>query len=208
MERKDKIFFTSDCHFGHDKISEWRGFDTVEAHDECLITNWNLKVSSKDRIYVLGDFVWHTKHLPDILSKLNGRIHWVMGNHDNLSSKKLQLFSMFSNIVWIKDVYMLKIKHGKGKPSTKIWLSHYPHEIWPDDHYGAFHMFGHIHGNSIHKPLANIPNRYDVGMDPNEFTPIEWDDVLQKLHDTKMWKKDYIPELKKAGKFGDNFGTH
>ena len=61
MERQ-KIFFTSDLHFGHENVLRFdnRPFETVEEMDEELINRWNDKVGKGDLVYVLGDLIWKT----------------------------------------------------------------------------------------------------------------------------------------------------
>ena len=79
------VFFTSDSHFCHKNIIEFcsRPFETVEEMNEKLVENWNKVVGPSDIVYHLGDFCfagsaeWHY-----LLGKLNGRIHLIIGNHD------------------------------------------------------------------------------------------------------------------------------
>ena len=58
MERQ-KIFFTSDLHFGHENVLRFdnRPFETVEEMDDELIKRWNDKVAKGDLVYVLGDLI-------------------------------------------------------------------------------------------------------------------------------------------------------
>ena len=46
----DKIWFTSDMHFGHQKSFLWepRGFNSSEEHDKQIIKNWNSVVGNDD----------------------------------------------------------------------------------------------------------------------------------------------------------------
>ena len=48
MERQ-KIFFTSDLHFGHENVLRFdnRPFETVEEMDDELIKRWNDKVGKR-----------------------------------------------------------------------------------------------------------------------------------------------------------------
>ena len=59
-----KTFVWSDTHFGH-KSENWdvplwkkRGFNSIEEHDEGLISNWNKTVSNEDDVFHLGDIMF------------------------------------------------------------------------------------------------------------------------------------------------------
>ena len=56
---QQKIFFTSDLHFGHENVLKMdnRPFKTVDEMDAELIKRWNKKVNKGDIVYVLGDFI-------------------------------------------------------------------------------------------------------------------------------------------------------
>lgn len=56
----DKVFFTSDTHFGHKAIIGFcdRPFSSVEEMTEVLVENWNSVVGPTDTIYHLGDFAF------------------------------------------------------------------------------------------------------------------------------------------------------
>ena len=55
-----KTFFTSDLHFGHERVIKFdnRPFKSVEEMNEELIKRWNNKVDRGDLVYVLGDMIW------------------------------------------------------------------------------------------------------------------------------------------------------
>jgi calcineurin-like phosphoesterase family protein len=84
----DKVFISADHHFGHAHLLELepaRGkrFKNVEDMDEQLITLWNAAVGPEDVVFHLGDFALTSKARMDyIISRLNGRLVLVMGNHD------------------------------------------------------------------------------------------------------------------------------
>ena len=95
MERQ-KIFFTSDLHFGHENVLRFdnRPFETVDEMDDELIKRWNDKVAKGDLVYVLGDLIWKTatNEAVQIIKRLNGQIVLIKGNHDrflhNAAAKK------------------------------------------------------------------------------------------------------------------------
>ena len=52
-------YFVADTHFGHQRLTSFttRTKFTVDSWEEYMIEMINRKVSTKDRLYVLGDFV-------------------------------------------------------------------------------------------------------------------------------------------------------
>lgn len=178
----DNIFFTSDTHFCHANIIKLCGrpFDNVEEMNEALIKNWNNTVGPNDIIYHLGDFCfagsveWHS-----ILSRLNGRIHLIIGNHDekNLRQGYEQLFE---RIVPQARLFI---------EGYNVYLNHYPFMCYPGYKPYTIQLFGHIH--SSHSKFDGLdaviaekslqPSQYDVGVDWNNFAPISWREVIEKI---------------------------
>jgi predicted phosphohydrolase len=95
------VFFTADQHFNHSNIIKYcnRPFKDSEDQTEQLITNWNSVVDAEDEVWVLGDFFFfykprknnekemiiydkNTGECKEILSRLNGKINLIIGNHD------------------------------------------------------------------------------------------------------------------------------
>lgn len=116
-----RLFVTSDLHFGHSKsfMYEPRGFTSVEEHDEIIIQNWNSVVNKDDIVYCLGDIMLNDNiGGMEKLSRLNGIIRLVRGNHD--SDVRWVLYGSLSNVEplgWAE-----RIKVGK----QLFYLSHYP----------------------------------------------------------------------------------
>ena len=51
---------------------------------ETIIKNWNSVVGKDDIVFNLGDLCFaHQDLAKEIVFKLNGKIHYVIGNHDN-----------------------------------------------------------------------------------------------------------------------------
>lgn len=159
-------FFTADQHFGHDKIRALCGrpFETLEEMDEVLIRSWNSRVCPKDNVHILGDFA--RGNAGKWLSRLNGKKHLILGNHDDRRKASTQHFAS------VHEARMLPTGPG-------IWLSHYAHIVWPKSHYGAFHLFGHSHGKLKDNRLRG--RQMDVGVDCHNFYPISYDEIAQRL---------------------------
>jgi calcineurin-like phosphoesterase family protein len=178
----DNIFFTSDTHFCHSNIIEFCGrpFKDVEEMNEALISNWNKVVGPTDIVYHLGDFCfagsveWHS-----ILSRLNGRIHLIIGNHDEKNLRQ-GYEKLFESIVPQVRLFI---------EGYNVYLNHYPFMCYPGYKPYTIQLFGHIH--SSHSKFDGLdaviakkslqPSQYDVGVDWNNYAPISWREVIEKI---------------------------
>lgn len=172
-----KIWFTSDHHFGHKNIIKFqkRPWDTVEEMNEGLIKNWNDTVGEKDVVFVLGDmFLTKTvEEARDIRAKLKGSIRFIFGNHDDIAFQMRDVFE------WSKDYYYGNLPFQGRKQS--IVLMHYPIFRWRGRKHsqtGSWHLFGHEHG-TINR-VENGP-WLDVGVDSHNYRPVSWEDVCDKM---------------------------
>jgi calcineurin-like phosphoesterase family protein len=77
------IYVFSDPHFGdHDMLDLGiRKFDSIEDHDEYIITQVTSVVRPQDHLYVLGDIAMKPEHILTA-KRLNGHKRLVRGNHD------------------------------------------------------------------------------------------------------------------------------
>lgn len=167
------IFFTADTHFQHRNIIRHcsRPFDSVEEHDETLISNWNSVVSKRDIVYHLGDFgLAPPKKLYELSLRLNGRIHLLVGNHDRCTIHK-DCRNRFESI---RELYTLKCQ-DKGV-NYQFVLCHYALRTWNKSHHGVPHLYGHSHGQ-----LGFHENSLDVGVDCNSYTPLSPKQILEKI---------------------------
>ena len=53
-------------------------------------------------------------------------------------------------------------------------LCHYAMRVWPHHAQGAWHLYGHSHGNLPNEPLALY---LDAGVDTYEFRPWHFDEI-------------------------------
>ena len=56
--------YISDLHFYHSQLNtslDMRGFESVEAMNSYMISQWNSKVQSGDIVIVVGDFIGSKK---------------------------------------------------------------------------------------------------------------------------------------------------
>jgi len=186
---KQKIFFTSDLHFGHENVIRFdnRPFDTVEEMDEEMIKRWNAKVGKGDIVYVLGDFIWEaaTNEAVNIIKKLNGQIILIKGNHDrflhNAAAKKA--------LAGIKDYDDICVTLEDGTTRRCI-LSHYFIPFYNGHRYQAIHLHGHSHFTEESAEEVRITTElnekgydlkiYNVGCMYWNYTPVTLDEILEK----------------------------
>lgn len=76
-----EIFVISDTHFGHTNMALNRGFNSVEEHDELIVSRWNNVITKRDTVYILGDITMEKANY-EILDRLKGYKKVVLGNHD------------------------------------------------------------------------------------------------------------------------------
>ena len=180
------IFFTSDTHFGHSKIIDYckRPFSSIEEHDKTLIQNWNNTVGQDDTVFHLGDFAYgNSQFVSNIIKQLNGNIILIKGNHD-LRNMNPTLYNMFSDVV-----YQARILIDK----QTVYLNHFPFlcfdhgdiNLYKDNY--SIQLFGHVHSGpltsseDVNRLNILFPTQYDVGVDNNNYTPISWTDVKNKI---------------------------
>ena len=180
------IFFISDTHFGHENMLHFtnyngermRPFDSIEELDELMIENWNKMVKPSDKIYHLGDVVYHCGNRDQIMSRLNGDKVLIKGNHDR------------DQLGW----YM---KYFRDIRSTchidgNYLLSHFP--IHPDSK-GRFvrGLHGHIHAQTVMKvyPVLDMEGYAKLEREPdpwyrnccvevNNYSPIPFEVIKEE----------------------------
>jgi len=194
-----KTFITSDTHFYHSNMITWENMpkryqfnsqkgiekgtkdfnrdilieDTLKMN-ETLINNWNLVVGKDDLVYHLGDFAFASPNkIKEILSRLNGKIHLITGNHENWKTLKK-----------IKDDFIetysyKEIKYRFQDKTYHIVMMHYPIQQWNRMLYNSMMLCGHSHGMLKHD-IREGHIKYDVGVDTEmaNLHPILIDDII------------------------------
>jgi calcineurin-like phosphoesterase family protein len=167
------IFFTADLHFGHENVIRYedRPFSSCQEMDRVLISNWNKKIKPTDLVYILGDltFIKSEARIAKLIQQLNGRLFLIKGNHDYFA-KKAWAQKYFEQIV---DYLEIKID------GYLLCMMHYPLASWNKKHYGSVHLHGHIHSNKL--PFFIEGRIYNVGVDVNNYYPISWSELKEKL---------------------------
>lgn len=163
-------FISSDHHFFHKNILQYqaltRPFADVAEMNEQLVIRHNEVVKPNDEVYFLGDFGFAPpKKLEPFLARMNGTKYFIFGNHDGSMRNE----HMKKHFVWMRNY--AEIKHE----GSSFILFHYPIFSWNKMHHGAYHLYGHTHGQ--------IPHLYhgrsmDIGVDTNECYPYNFDDII------------------------------
>jgi calcineurin-like phosphoesterase family protein len=138
-----------------------------------LILNHNNVVSTIDDVWFLGDICYKSDNVMNILKKLAGHKHLIIGNHDGKLLQDQDCRAMFEDIQ-----PMAKIKDS----DKELILCHYPLAEWDGYFRGTIHLYGHIHNNTsnaTYNIMKNVPNAYNVGADILNYRPRNLDDVIK-----------------------------
>lgn len=168
-KRKGEIFVVSDMHFDHKNIIKYcnRPFSSVCDMNRTLIDNWNGSVRKGDRVYYLGDMTLGRKRssIDFWLSKLNGEVRFIRGNHD---------LDPIMKAVVIEDRF--PIKYG----GYEFLLMHDPYR--PPD-WNGWIIHGDKHNTSpVEYPHINRRNKtVNVCVEYTGYTPMNLDVIIAKI---------------------------
>lgn len=174
------VFFTSDTHFFHKNILKFCpdtriGADHLEM-TELMVVAWNGRVKTDDIVYHLGDVSFgKSDKTAALLKRLNGNIHLIQGNHDG------GVVQGESRKRWASVKNYDSVKVG----GETIVLFHYPIVEWDKMHYGAWHLFGHVHGKDM-----GLSDRkaMDVGVDTRkDMAPWSFEEIRKVMKDRPVF---------------------
>lgn len=161
-----RSFFTADTHFGHEGVIKFsnRPFASVTDMDETLIRNWNAVVRPDDTVWHVGDFAHHCGlvRLGKIFSRLHGKKHLLVGNHDDSTLE----------LPWSSTHQIAEVAIS----GQRLVLCHYAMRIWPGQRKGAIHLFGHSHGR-----YEGTSRSLDVGVDSWGYCPVDLRAIFARL---------------------------
>lgn len=207
LENNQKLFFTSDTHFGHSNIcratTTWkdsddltRDFPSLDAMNDALVNGINNKVGENDILVHLGD--WSFGGFENI-QKFRDRIvckniHLILGNHDHHIMNNREdigdLFLSVNHYSYITIVRPSKIK-GEKHDKLRFVLCHFPIASWHDMNQGVVHLHGHVHLPPHHRIAEG--RAMDVGVDGNNLEPLSLDEVLTLMRNRPV-KKLALPK--------------
>jgi calcineurin-like phosphoesterase family protein len=154
--------------------------------NETLIQKHNKKIKENDKVFILGDFCFANKeNTKAIVSKLNGNLTLIMGNHDRARTRKWFLECGFNEVIEypiiLHDFFI---------------LSHEP--VYLNKVMPYINLHGHLHDvpfinkmvcqkaikKSLKQKITNnlILNKYvNVCLDSNSFVPFSLDKIIDKF---------------------------
>ena len=182
----NKIYLIADTHFNHNNIIKYcnRPFKDIEEMNKIIINNWNSIVDKDDIVYHLGDFLLGD-NISDFVSKLNGKIYLVRGNHDGKS------------IDFYNKIGLEVVPTQTKLEEFKIILSHRPladNQI-PD---GYINIHGHIHNAKLDGSFDSSKHKC-VSVEVVDYRPIEIGNLLDddvKLVNNRINILENIPANK------------
>ena len=177
---KDKLWFMADPHFYHENIIKYcsRPFVDVNEMNITLVQTWNALVQEDADIIIAGDFIHsgNLEVLKNLISRLNGRIWLVYGNHDYQNRLDRQIVK--DMVYHTSDALDFEVTDEELEDGRmRFHITHYPCEFWTR---GAVHLFGHVHSGPLSTAseiLSFKPLRYDIGVDNNDFKPISYEQI-------------------------------
>lgn len=178
-----EVWFTSDTHFYHENILRYcsRPFKDISEMNETLIRRWNETVPPDGFVFHLGDFAFGgSKGWNEIISRLNGRIYLILGNHD-MKQIKQGVMGRFEHVT-----QQMTIRVG----GQTIVLNHNPFLTFGGAYRNVWQLFGHVHSGPLSKQGKDIgrlayllPRQYDVGVDNNDFRPVSFAQVREEIEE-------------------------
>jgi calcineurin-like phosphoesterase family protein len=185
-------WFTADLHFNHTNVIKYAnrpfrnaaGEPDVQMMNEALIERCNALVKPEDVLYILGDLALgpHPESI-SLVKRLNGKKHWVFGNHDKSLRKNPAMLALFESA---QDFTEIKITIPKS--SQSITLCHYAMKVWNKSHYGAWQLYGHSHNNLRDDPHAL---QLDVGVDAWGYKPVSFEQIRERMKDKRFVPIDH-----------------
>ena len=197
MNGKQKIFFTSDLHVGHNSIIKHdnRPFRDMVHMKRVLIQRWNTRVSDTDRVYMLGDFSFAGMvESEEFLSQLNGQIVLVRGNHDSSARRliKMGFHDVLENHrLWIDGIGYVYLSHFPYAGAEEGEKQRCPHKRIVDDGETLL-LHGHVHGYYVFRPRM-----INVGCMVHDYTVVSVDDIKLMI-EKNPWiiRRNYLKKVR------------
>lgn len=179
-------YFTSDLHFNHKNVIQFcnRPWTDVDEMTEGLIENWNLTVKNEDDIFILGDmFFCGNIKAKEILRRLNGKKHLILGNHDWGKIKKHRAEEF--GFVFVENQFCVRL----GRED--VLLSHFPYKNAGDhtegeERYAERRIVDEgrwlLHGH-VHSAWQTKDKMINVGVDVWNYRPVSEEIILNLINE-------------------------
>ena len=176
-------FYTSDTHFYHQALldKEYRSFSSIDEMNETIISRWNDTVKPLDDVWHCGDVVMgNVKGNLPILSRLNGILHLVAGNHDSVWSghrnahTHLKLWSQY--FVSVQSFARHRVERNN------FLVSHFPYsgDHTYEERFNQYRLRDEglplVHGH-VHSEWKSRGQQLNVGVDVWDFRPVALDEI-------------------------------
>jgi len=195
------VFFTSDQHYGHRNIIPYcnRPFADIEEMTSKLIEYHNSVVSPGDVVYHLGDFSLNKRAPEEVLHRLNGEHHLIIGNHDwphPVHSKKPEKMEKFRKIYFDAGFKSIELSGKLIINGETVLMSHFPYydpnpefdqrypSYRPKDE-GKTLLHGHVHTSFKTRTSVNGGLMVNVGVDQWEMKPVSLETISQFIKENK-----------------------
>lgn len=212
-----KVHFTSDHHFGHDKVLVYepetrldktgKTFSSCHDMDDTFISKWNEVVEPEDLVIHCGDFSFKREVIKRVLPQLNGKVVLVIGNHEPWFKRSLngdmeacreEAISLgFANL--FQECVFESPEHGKFRVSH---LPYHPRNENMESHFRYGHLrpkagnevaliHGHIHSQWRICKNRDMPVMINVGVDVQGMAPVSFDEVIRQIKAVEQVEKEY-----------------
>lgn len=167
--QQGNVFVLSDLHFDHANIIKYtrRPFSSTQEMNYTMVENWNSRVKDTDRVYYLGDMTFgrDRNSIDYWLSRLNGNIRFIRGNHDTDSITKAEV---------IKDRFPIRYK------GFEFLLMHEPYR---PAYWDGWIIHGDKHNNNpVTYPHINKRNKtINICAEHTKYAPMSLDEIIKEI---------------------------
>lgn len=168
------IYYIGDMHLGHANVIKHdnRPFNNIDEMTEFMIKNYNKIITDKDAVYIVGDITLKgIVNATELIKRLKGRKHLVIGNHDKKNVKNKEFRDLF---IECKDYYDI-VDNGR-----RVIICHYPMIEWDGYFRGSYHVYAHIHNNlnNAGKQMIKLEKALNSGCMINNYVPVTLDQMI------------------------------
>lgn len=161
----------------------------VEAHNEAIVANWNSVVGPNDIVWHLGDVGFGSWELLDAyLSRLNGEINLVTGNHDKVWPGERAAYKFQKQ--WMQRFNSIQQYARMRIDGETVFLSHFPYsgDHTSDERFsqyrlrdeGQWILHGHTHSTAVLSGTYT-DRQIHVGVDAWNLTPVPVEEIARTI---------------------------